>query len=222
MIRINLRPGGEKRKAGGGFQLPAFGDLLGSVKDPLLAGVAGAWVVGAIVLGVLYVPQRSQLSSLRDQRTTVEREALRYRGLIAEMKRSSDTRDSLLVELDAIREIDADRLTWPHILDEVTKALPDFTWLQSVEALAVPTNPADSTAKPPVQFVIDGRTSDMQAYTRFVSELQNSPWVRRADFGAVQQIIEEGRTVHSFTVTVTFQTADSAFIRTVPLTASVR
>jgi Tfp pilus assembly protein PilN len=223
MIRINLLPGGEKRRGGTGFQLPAFGDLLGKVKDPLLLGAIGGWVVALIVVGVLHFPQAGALSSVREERTAVEAEARRFQTLIAQKKRASDTRDSLVVELEAIREIDSDRFVWPHILEEVTKSLPDFTWLVSLEVMAGQLeDPADSLAKPPVRFQIDGRTSDLSAYTRFVSQLARSPWVRTAEFGAVQSVIEDERPIQAFTVTVTFQVADSSHIRTVPLQASVR
>jgi Tfp pilus assembly protein PilN len=80
---------------------------------------------------------------------------------------------------------------------------------------------ADSTVKPPTRFQIDGRTSDLSAYTRFVSALANSPWIQNAEFGPVQSVLEEERPVNAFTVTVTYKTADSAYIRTVPVERSV-
>jgi hypothetical protein len=80
----------------------------------------------------------------------------------------------------------------------------------------------DSGVKPPVRFQVGGRTSDLGAYTRFVSQLTTSPWIRNAEFGAVQSVIELDRPVNSFTVTATYRVADSAFIRTVPVQQSVR
>ncbi len=223
MISINLLPGPQKRRGRrAGLSLPAMGDLLGKIKDPLMIGVVSAWLVVAVVVAVLYFTQSAALADLRVQERTVQNEARRYRGLIAEKRRATASRDSLVAELKAIREIDADRFIWPHILEEVTKALPDFTWLVSLDVMATQFDLADSTAKPPVVFQIDGRTSDLGAYTRFVSRLAGSPWVRSAQFGAVQSVLEDERTVQAFTVTVTYQTADSAYIRAVPLQASVR
>lgn len=224
MIRINLLPGPQKRRGRrAGLSLPAMGDLLGKIKDPLLIGVVSAWLVVAVVVGVLYFTQSAALADLREQKRVVQNEMRRYNTLIAQQRRATESRDSLLAELEAIREIDADRFVWPHILEEVTKALPDFTWLVSLDVMAAPLDDlADSTAKPPVVFQIEGRTSDLGAYTRFVSRLAGSPWVRSAEFGAVQSVLEDERTVQAFTVTVTYQTADSAYIRAVPLQASVR
>jgi Tfp pilus assembly protein PilN len=223
MIRINLLPGQQKRRAGARMQLPSFGELFGKVKDPLLLGVIGAWVVAGAVVGVLFLTQAGQMAGLRDQEETARAEARRFRTMIGEKRRSQDLRDSLQAELEAIRGIDADRYVWPHVMEEITKALPDFTWLVSVDAMAATfDDTADSLAKPPVRFSIDGRTSDLSAYTRFVSQLAGSPWVRNAEFGSAQQILEDDQPMTAFTVTVTFQTADSAFIRTAPVRAPVR
>lgn len=225
MIRINLLPGGQqkRRRAGAGIQLPAFGDLLSGVKDPLLMGAIAAWMIGLVIVGSLWFLQAGTVSDLEDRLDRVEAEERRFRRLIAQKRRTLDIRDSLVAELDAIREIDADRFVWPHVMEEVTKALPDFTWLVSLDAAPQPAleDLADSVARPPVRFEIDGRTSDLSAYTRFVSQLTNSPWVQAAEFGPIQSVLEQDRPVQAFTVTVTYRQADPRFLRTVPLRASV-
>jgi Tfp pilus assembly protein PilN len=224
MIRINLLPGPQKRRPRPGFSLSGVSNLLTKVKNPMLLGVAGAWAAGVVIVGGLWFLQSRELSNLRAQQTRVEAEARRFRTLILQKRRAERLRDSLVAELNAIREIDSDRYVWPHILEEVTKALPDYTWLVSVEAMAPQfAEGADTTAaRPTIRFQIDGRTSDLSAYTRFVSGLTNSPWIRNAEFGAVQSVIEEDRPVSAFTVTAEYRVADSAYIRTVPVQRSVR
>ncbi|MDH3496302.1 MAG: PilN domain-containing protein [Gemmatimonadota bacterium] len=225
MIRVNLLPGPQKkRKGAAGFRMPNVGDMLTKVRNPLLLGVIGAWAAGVVIVGGLWAFQARQLANLREDRSQIEGEARRFATLIRQKRRAEALRDSLVAELSAIRAIDADRYVWPHLLEEVTKALPDYTWLVSIEAMAPQFAETDDTTvtRPPVRFQIDGRTSDLSAYTRFVSALARSPWIKTAEFGAVQSVIEEERPVSAFTVTVTFRTADSAFIRTVPVQSSVR
>lgn len=225
MIRINLLPGQQKRKAGSKLRLSAgLKELVTQVKNPLLLGVIGAWTVGVLVVGGMFTIQTRQLSNLRDEHARVESEHRRYRNLIQQKRRAERLRDSLVAELNAIREIDSDRYVWPHVMEEVTKALPDYTWLTSLEAITprLQEEGADSVVKPPVRFTVEGRTSDLSAYTRFVSQLTSSPWIQNAEFGAVQSVIEQDRPVNSFTVTATYRIADSAFIRTVPVQQSVR
>jgi Tfp pilus assembly protein PilN len=224
MIRINLVPGPQKKRRGGpSFSFAAVGELLTKVRNPLLLATVAAWVVALVIVGGLWVLQSRQLSGLQAEQERTAGEARRFNTLIREKRKAERLRDSLVRELDAIREIDRERFVWPHVMEEVTKALPDYTWLVSLEAMQ-PTfeDAADSTAKPPVRFTIAGRTPDLSAYTRFVSQLVASPWVEHAEFGPVQAVVEDEKSVQSFTVTVTFRTADSAYIRTAPVQESVR
>jgi len=69
---------------------------------------------------------------------------------------------------------------------------------------------------------VDGRTSEIAAYTRFLRQLSNSPWVGLVEDGPARREIVDGRNMTSFEITVTFRRADSAFILTVPVTESVR
>jgi Tfp pilus assembly protein PilN len=198
MIRINLLPGPQKKRRGGaGVSFASATELLAKIKNPLMLGVAGAWVAGLVVIGGLWVLQSRQLAVLREDKARIGAEARRYTTLILEKRRAEGLRDSLVAEIQAIRIIDGERYVWPHILE-------------------------DSTAPPPIRFAIEGRTPDLSAYTRFVSQLAASPWVRAAEFGAVQSVLEDERPVQSFSVTVTFRAADSAFIRLAPIQESVR
>jgi Tfp pilus assembly protein PilN len=223
MIRINLLPGPQrKRKGQAGISWASATELIAKVRNPLAIGAVGAWVAAVLVVAGLWGLQARKLAGLREEQTRVESEARRFRTLLLQKRKSERLRDSLVAELDAIRAIDADRYVWPHVLEEVTKALPDYTWLVAIETIAAPLEEgADSTVKPPTRFQIDGRTSDLSAYTRFVSALANSPWVQNAEFGPVQSVLEEERPVNAFTVTVTYRVADSAYIRTVPVQRSV-
>ncbi len=148
-----------------------------------------------------------------------------------------------------IRTVDGDRYVWPHLLDEVTKALPAYTWLvdmgfatpaappagaaqpgtapASTAAATPATTPADTAAStpvvnPPVAFNLNGRTVDIQAYTRFLRQLEASPWITDVTPVSAQTVVEKERPVTAFTIRATYRQADSAYIRTVPLSESVR
>jgi len=224
MIRINLLPGPQKKRRGGAkFSLGTATELLAKIRNPLMIGVVAAWAVGLVAVAGLWVLQSRQLAAVQEEHGRVEAEARRYRTLIGEKRRAERLRDSLAAEISAIRAIDGERYVWPHILEEVTKALPDYTWLVSLGVMAASFDDlADSTAPPPIRFAIEGRTPDLSAYTRFVSQLAASPWILSAQFGAVQSVLEDERPVQSFSVTATFRAADSAFIRLAPVQESVR
>ena len=226
MIEINLLPGKKKKKAGAGLSMPDFSEIVGKIRDPLMIAAVGVWAIVLPVVGYTYFNESRKLTDLNDEVGRVTVQARNFNTLIREKETLEQLRDTLEVQLTAIREIDADRYIWPHIMEEVTKALPDFTWLNSLEFVPAATPDAteeiDPNYRPPVQFTIDGRTGDMGAYTRFLRNLGNSPWIWNVQAGATQTVIESDRPVIAFTITGTYQQADSAFIRTAPLQESVR
>ncbi|MGH8940983.1 MAG: PilN domain-containing protein, partial [Actinomycetes bacterium] len=86
---------------------------------------------------------------------------------------------------------------------------------------------ADTTAavpfvSPAVAFNVNGRTVDIQAYTRFLRQLEASPWITDVTPVSAQTVVEKERPVTAFTIRATYRQADSAYIRTVPLSESVR
>ena len=216
-ITINLLPGAKKKKgARAGIGLPDFATLAAQVKDPLLIGAVGAWVVAISVIGFVWYTQTSLLTNLQPTLVETQNEARRFEQMIAQKTRQQVLRDSLVLELDAIRSIDGDRFVWPHIMEEVSRALPDFTWLVGLDAVTVQDQIlADgSVVAAPIRFTIDGRSSNIQSFTRFMTRLQDSPWFRDIRTSGTNTVIESARTVMAFEITGTYQVADSAFIRT--------
>jgi Tfp pilus assembly protein PilN len=219
-IEINLLPGARKKTGGARLSLPDFGEIVKRVKDPLLIGALAAWVVGLSVMGWMWYTQTTALSAMEPRLLDAQNAARRFGQIIAQKERQIVLRDSLIIELSAIRRIDGDRFVWPHIMEEVTKALPEFTWIVALDAVTVQDQVLeDGTVIPaPVQFTIDGRTSNIQSYTRFMTRLQDSPWFRNVGSTGTNTVVESGRTMRAFQITGTYQVADSVFIRTVPVT----
>lgn len=238
MIEINLLPGKKKAAKGGGgagFKLPDFKGLLATIKDPWLIGavVTAAVVIGGA--GAMFVWNGQRLHSIESRLEDVRAEKRRFDVVIAQKRNFEKVRDSLVAQIDVIRRIDADRYIWPHILDQVTKSLPPYTWivnLQASNAQSTPnvsggpqanaSTPVDSTGQPAVMFSIDGRTVDIEAFTTFLRQLAASPWLTDVQAAKSQTVVEADRPVTAFSITARFRVADSAFIRTVPLVQSVR
>lgn len=228
MIEINLIPGKKKKTSGGGISLPDFSELAKSVRDPLLVGAIAVWAIVLPVVGFIFFTENGEVAALQEDKRLASEQAQRFQGLIREKRHQENLLDSLQIELTAIRGIDADRYVWAHVMDEVTKALPDFTWLTAVEFIAaappmtVAGEDAAQEAAPPVTFHISGRTADIYAYTRFLRNLATSPWITNVRAGQTSQVLEQERAVQEFSITATFQQADSAFIRIAPLQETLR
>lgn len=225
MIQINLLPGPKKKKAGGaGFQMPNFGELMAKVKDPLLLAAAASWVVVGGATGAVYVWRAHTISATVDDSAKVAKEEKRYTNLIAQKRKTDSLRVKVENEIVEIKGIDADRYVWPHTLEEITKALPDYTWLVNIEFLKAAAEPNDTShhGPAPVRFQVEGRTSDIEAYTRFVRQLSASPWLTNIVVGAAQTVVESDRPVTAFTITAQFKQAEPEYRHTVPLQETVR
>jgi Tfp pilus assembly protein PilN len=237
MIEINLLPGKKKKAAAGaGFKLalPDFQGLIASIKNPwlLVASLAAVVVVGGGLL--LFITQSTRLRVLNSRLVDVQAEKRRFDAVIAQKRQSEKIRDSLVAEIGIIRGIDQDRYVWPHLLDQITKALPPYTWLTGVSVAggnnvapgapgSVGGSPAtDSTGRPMVRAWITGSTVDIQAYTTFLRQLAASPWLTDVTPATTSTVIEADRPITAFNVAVRFRVADSVYMRTVPMTQSAR
>ena len=239
MIEINLLPGKKKAAKGAGmsFTMPDFKGIIAQVKDPWLIGAVFAWVIVGGGGALLFITDRARTARAEARLEAVKTEKRRYDIVIAQKRQAEKVRDSLLYEINVIRQIDADRYVWPHVLDQTTKALPPYTWITRVGSAGTgiqpgtgqaggppPSSsaPGDSAGTPAVRVQIDGRTVDIQAYTTFLRQLAASPWFTDVTPASSQTVIENDRPVTAFQVTVRYRIADSVYIRTVPLVQSVR
>ena len=235
MIEINLLPGLKRKAAGGGarFKMPNLGAVLSNVKDPWLLGAIAAGVVAIGGNAALYTVNTGRLSHLDTVLAGVQSEKRRYDAVAAQKRQAERARDSLAAELTIIRTIDADRFIWPHLLDEVTKALPQYTWVTQIQNLSSAPGATTTTgtttgtatadvASTDTRVSIDGRTVDIQAYTTFLRQLTASPWITDVQATRATTVIEQDRPVTEFNITLRYKRADSLYIRTVPLVESVR
>jgi len=146
MIEINLLPGRKIPKAGFSFAKldirSAMANLRTSVRDPWLAAAIGAWVVLVAGGGGMFLVTRTQLSGVEKRLEDVRAEKRRFDVVIAQKRQAERMRDSLARELGVIQAIDADRYVWPHVLDQIAKALPPYTWLMDVGTTAPVATPA--------------------------------------------------------------------------------
>ena len=227
MITVNLRPGQKRKAPGGGTRqvLDRFKTLGAKVKDPFLVGAAAACIGTAVFLGYGFVTSNAQYNALGPKLEAARDEQKRFDNLLKQKRRAELIGDSLKAQIATIRGVDGDRYVWPHVLDEVAKALPPYTWLTTIgQPVAQRAVVADTGEVAPraMVFKLEGRTMDLQAYTRFLRQLEASPWLDNVTPLEAKTIVEKERPVTQFTIQATFAKADSAYIRTVPISQSVR
>ena len=245
MIEVNLLPGAKRGKKGGGgpsFNFAAIGAAISErVKDKWLAAAVLTSIVGITVIALLFTSQRRREAALREAEAAAVADSARYATVLKDRARLEARRDSALIQLNIIRAIDDERFIWPHVLDEISRAMPPYTWLRDIrwngtqQGLNPPAAyriPVDTGARrrrragPPVlpqdtlRVRLIGRTVDVQALTRLYRNLEDSPFL-----GSVQLVRSEigpegGKEVTQFTLDFMYTRPDSLMVRRVPFTAA--
>jgi len=201
MITINLKPGVKRGKAGSSLaeSLSALKNIPGKVKDPWPMLAVGVWIAALAFLGWVGIGSATKLHSVEGKLAAARSENHRFRQLITERRRAEAAKDSVVTQIATIRAVDGDRYVWPHILDEVTRAMPPYTWLTDMSFIAMPG--ADSTSlPPPIGVQLIGKTMDIQGFTHFMRTLEDSPWLRDVTLISTGTDIDHGRAVTVFTV----------------------
>src|SRR5512140_1808720 len=168
MIEINLLPGAKRKKAGGaGFTMPDFKALSGLVKDPWLIAFIASWALVAAMIALFYLPRRAHVADLEPQLLAAQREGQRMNRVLGLRRQYEARRESLQTQIAVIANIDRERYIWPHVLQEITRALPQYTWLDDLEprsggAPMAGSEAADSGAGSLQAFQVTGKSADIQ------------------------------------------------------------
>lgn len=208
MIEVNLLPGAARRttRRRSNLSLPRLERLRGIDRWGLFAAIALTAAVvftGSLHLGAMNEREELNIEAerLRAEAVTLEQHAEEFRSFQAR-------RDSIRQRLEIIQELDAGRYIWAHILDEVSRALPDYTWLTALAQIEGGTRPA---------FRITGRTGNLYSLTQFLADLEASPFIRGVKLTSTVLVVQGGRDVHEFMIDAGFQDPPPELIETVPL-----
>ena len=114
--------------------MPSFGDKLkGGSVDKWSAFVVAGWIVGPLLLAWLFMGSRGRMAELEVAIEGARLDSIRYAEIRAANQTLLARQDTIAAKLEIIQEIDAGRYIWPHIMDEVSRALPENTWLTSLQ-----------------------------------------------------------------------------------------
>src|SRR3954468_19192337 len=250
MIHINLLPGAKKKKTSSkpSFNLGSLSAILsGRVRDKLLIGAISSVIVAVVAVGYLYTSQAAFAGELDARRERAIADSTRYANFLKDRYHAESVRDTLLRQVNIIRSLDEDRYVWSHIVDEVSRALPQYTWLTtiafggtpqgSVNVVATPKVAAPDTVnhknmrpkrieteipRDPVSVKLMGHTVDIQALTRFMKDLESSPFLSNVQLDRSELALELGKEVTQFQLTVGYNRPDTSAIRRAPLALPVR
>lgn len=219
MIEVNLLPGGKKKSARRpklSFSLPRIGGGLPSFdRWTLVAGIAAIAAIGG--MGWLFFAVRGDVEELEVQTEVAVRDSIRLADVMAESALLQARADSIAERVALIQAIDQDRYVWPHLLDEIARALPDYAWLTGVSQTAV---------SDPIVFQIQGQAGTYFALTNFMEQLEASPFVRGVQLISSEQVALSGddlggeRLLYQFMLEAVSEDPPVEIVETVPLFGS--
>jgi Tfp pilus assembly protein PilN len=248
LLKVNLLPGAKKTTRGVGSLASSLGSIGASVRDPWLIGAAGAVVVACAAVGLLFTAQNARAAEVTDKIDRAVRDSTRYAKVLDARQKLIAERDSVQRQLQIIGTIDENRYNWAHILDEISRALPAYTWLTTLEQTSkVPLPPGTDTlagvttaasagtkakkepvvpdtidVHPVLTFRVVGQTVDIQALTMFMRQMESSPFIQRVALSKSEIVIVEGKDVTQFELSAEYEVPPPGVVRTSPLVVPVR
>jgi len=187
MIRINLVAPERKTKAKEKAGPIDKGALTGFLLPVLLAGLS---LVGCGALWWL------QSNKLRDLQTRIAADEKRQKDLEAIKQQVDQFQQKKAILENKVLVIEQLRLAQKspvHMMDEISKALPDYVWLSALDE-----------TRGALRFT--GQSNSLAAVADFISGLQRSGWFPQVDLGtSLQQ-----QNLVNFTLTGTFKDPEVA------------
>jgi len=247
MIEINLLPGARKSKRSRTASVDVralVGEVVARIRDPYLIGAIAGVAVALAATGGMWLYQSRKLSSLEEREQVALQDSTRFAAVISQRSAAEASRDSIQRQIVIIKWIDGKRYVWPHLLEEINRALTPYTWLKSIKQTSAPSTlgpeveaevaagtgkngkpkiaaDADSAAlaNSVLTFRIVGQTVDYQALTRFMKQLEASPWIEQVKLTKTELVMAQptNKEATEFTLEMQLQKPDSAVIRRVPI-----
>ena len=247
MIQVNLLPGTASKSRDSEFNVAGlFSGAASSVKDKYLLGSVGTVAATVLIVGFLFIGQQSKERTLTAREQRAMQDSARYKVVLEAKARAEAKRDSLYQQVAIIKSIDDSRFLWPHLLEEISNALPQYTWLTFVTQTSAPPSSAvqDSIKKAPAagakkeataaekkaradsvlavasrstKFRIVGHTVDIQALTLFMKTLEASPFIQNVQLTRSDLVLVDNKEVTEFQLEAESQKPPAFLVRTVAL-----
>lgn len=170
MIEVDLGPNSPGSRTRRGIRRGFVMGLGGTRLDPwiLACAMVALGSLGAAVY--LSVAHNRQVAILEVAVEDALRDSAQSAAGTRLLLQSRDRLDAISARISALEDLDATRYRWPHILDEVSAALPEGAWITGIAEVA--------SEKPGIRFQVEGHALDNFALTRLWNALEASFFIR--------------------------------------------
>ena len=214
MIEVNLLPESERSRkkakrasgAGGGGGL---GQMVKG-RNPWTTALAVLAVSLPAAGAYAWWSQRTLAAELDTRLEVATADSARLADLRLVSDSLSQRRAEIRDRVALVEELDRNRFVWPHMMDEISRALPQLAWLSNLRQTA---------PLPSVGVQIQGIAANPLAITEFVRNLEASDYITDVRIlGSQKQVLNEGDlSVQAFTLTARFTEPMNAAARTEPI-----
>jgi Tfp pilus assembly protein PilN len=189
MIRINLlveRKGARDAAAGAGPVMTVGGEgAAGTLQNLVLAAILIAVLAG---FGGFSFYVKNRVSHLEKDIRTADAELARLAEIRKKMDEYTKQKDLLERKVNLITQLKKNQQVPVHLLDQISRNLPDFLWLDNLRQ------------DPNNHLVLTGKATTYNAVADFYNRLIQSGWFLNVTQGRVNEVSEGV----SFTITCDF------------------
>jgi type IV pilus assembly protein PilN len=191
MIRINLLAveRAQTKKARGGVAVTAA--------QRVTIGAALILLSTLVAIGWWYWALHTRSASLDEQIAAAEIKAQQLRSVLAQVQKFETRKAVLQQRVTLIEQLRRGQSGPVHVLDEISRALPDRLWLVTL-------GQRENT------FTIEGRTTSLTGISDFVSNLEASAWFRGVEILDSQLDQTPQGDLVRFTIRATSENPDAA------------
>jgi type IV pilus assembly protein PilN len=189
MIRVNLtgaERATQKRKGGGGVP-----GAPGAVQAYLFLALFGGGA--ALLCAALWWYESAKIRDLDSQIVVAEKRQKELQAIKVQVDALEAKRSTFQKKVDLIERLKAEQTGPVHMLDEISKALPDFVWVTAM----------DQTG-PTVKFT--GESTGLTSIADFIAALERSGWFPNVDLSSSV----EANNIITYVLTSTFMNPEVA------------
>jgi type IV pilus assembly protein PilN len=160
MIRINLltaERGRTKKRAAASLISPAHRVTIGASLI-LMATV--------LLVGWKFLSLRQQSAQIDRDITRAEAETVQLRSVLAQVQKFESRKAQLTQRVSLIEQLRRGQSAPVHVLDEISKSLPDRLWLTEMKQTGS-------------DFTIAGMSSSLTALSDFIANLEATKWFKK-------------------------------------------
>jgi Tfp pilus assembly protein PilN len=208
VIEVNLLPGGKKRAARGKRRTITLPKLGGFSKDRWVSGAVAAAIGSVLFAGWLFYSLSNRREELAVRLDAALADSARYSEQMGRTTSLLAARDSIVKRVAVIQEIDQGRFVWPHLMDEISRAIPDYIWMTQLQQITGGTQP---------HLRLIGQAGSIEALTVFMDQLESSPFITSVRTIGTSQVVSQNQMVYRYELEMDFEQPPAEFLETVPL-----